>query len=106
MTAEIHASAHKAFHAWMSGIEQALGQGEFLVGPQITLADICVVCEFALFARERKFAKQLKEQDLTAISDLAHYPRVKNFLDQLCSHPAFLPELDGAIPVMPTAEAG
>ena len=106
VTAEIHASAHKAFQAWMSGIEQALGQGEFLVGAHITLADICVVCEFALFARERKFAKQLAEQDLAVISDLAQYPRVQTFLDQLCRHPAFNPELDDAIPAMPTPAGG
>ena len=95
---DIHASANKAFHAWMSGIEQALSNGELLVGAQISLADICVVCEFALFSKERKFAEFLGEQDLAVISEMDQYPRVQAFLDRFCKHPAFAPELEGAIP--------
>ena len=94
---DIHASANKAFHAWMSGIEQALSNGELLVGAQISLADICVVCEFALFSKERKFAEFLGEQDLAVISEMDQYPRVQAFLDRFCKHPAFAPELEGVI---------
>ena len=101
VTPDIYASAGKAFHAWMSGVEQALSNGEFLVGTQITLADICVVCEFALFSRERKFAEVLGDQGLAVISAMDQYPRVQAFLERLCKHPAFAPELEGAIPPVP-----
>jgi elongation factor 1-gamma len=97
VTPDIHATANKAFHAWMSGIEQALSNRELLVGTQISLADICVVCEFALFSKERKLAGFLGEQDLAVISEMDQYPRVQAFLDRLCKHPAFAPELEGVI---------
>lgn len=95
VTPDIHASAVDAFHTWMAGIEQALIDGDYLVGERISLADICFVCEFALFARERKFAELLGEQDLTVISEMDQYPKAQGLLDRLCKHPAFMPELGG-----------
>ncbi|MEM7020610.1 MAG: glutathione S-transferase family protein [Pseudomonadota bacterium] len=103
VTPEIHASADKAFHAWVSGIEQAMAHGgDYLLGDQITLADICFACEFALFARERKFAEMLGEQDLTVISDMSQYPKAQALLDRLCAHEAFAPELANAVPALPS----
>jgi glutathione S-transferase len=98
MTADIHATAGRAFHTWMSGIEQALLHGEYLVGEQVSLADICFVCEFALFFQERKFAEALAEQSLAVISEIQQYPNAQGLLDRLCAHPAFVPELGGLFP--------
>jgi glutathione S-transferase len=106
VTPGIHASADRAFHTWMSGLEQALSNDDYLVGEQVSLADICFVCEFALFARERKFAEQLAEQGLGVISEMNQYPQAQALLDRLCEHPAFAPELDGAIPVFESIARG
>jgi glutathione S-transferase len=95
MTPDIHASAERAFHTWMSGIEQALVDSDYLVGEQISLADICFVCEFALFVQERLVAEMLSEQGLAVISEMQEYPTAQGLLDRLCKHPAFVPELGG-----------
>lgn len=101
VTPDIHKSADSAFHTWMSGIEQALSGDDCLLGEHISLADICFVCEFALFSRERKFDEQLAEQGLGVISKMHQYPKAQALLDRLCGHPAFAPELDGAIAALP-----
>lgn len=95
VTPDIHASAERAFHTWMSGIEQALMEGDYLVGEQVSLADICFVCEFALFVRERQCVEMLNEQGLAVISEMQQYQKAQGLLDRLCRHPAFNPELGG-----------
>ncbi|NOR20306.1 MAG: glutathione S-transferase [Xanthomonadales bacterium] len=100
LTADIHASAHTAFHAWMSGIEQGLVNNDHLVGERISLADICFICEFALFSRERALAEKLDAQGLAVISDIRDYPRAQAHLDRLCKHPAFQPELGNGFPAL------
>jgi glutathione S-transferase len=103
VTPDIHSRAGSAFQAWMSALEQALDQGDYLVGEHMTLADICFVCEFALFARERKFKDMLGEQGLDVVSEMSTYPRAQALIERLCAHPAFAPELADAIPAYPAA---
>jgi len=98
VTPDLHAGAAKAFNGWMSAVEQALSAGNYLVGDGITLADICLVCEFAMFVRERKFKNMLGEQGLAVISEMSLYPNAQDLIDRLCQHPAFAPELADAIP--------
>src|SRR6266851_7376097 len=61
--ADVHARARDAFAAYMSGIDQALAPARrYLVGDDVTLADICFVAEFTLFSNERARARSLAEQ--------------------------------------------
>jgi len=103
VTPGVHAAAAKAFSGWMSALEQAMSAGQYLVGEDITLADICVVCEFAMFTRERKFKGLLGEQGLGLITEMNLYPNVQALIDRLCRHPAFAPELADAIPEYPAS---
>jgi glutathione S-transferase len=51
---ELHARVQGAFLTYLSGIEQALApRRSFLVGDDLTLADICFVAELCLFHNER-----------------------------------------------------
>lgn len=98
LNAVVHEQARDGYHAYLGALEQALAHGEYLCGDTLTLADIAFACEFALFARERKAADYLNELGLPVISDLAPYPRAAALVERLCAHPAFRPELEGAIP--------
>jgi elongation factor 1-gamma len=95
--ADVHARARDAFAIYMSGIEQALAPARrYLVGDDITLADICFVAEFTLFSNERARARSLAEQGLKPILHDAiagDYPRAMAHYDRLCGHAAFAPDV-------------
>ena len=79
------------------GIEQALTPARrYLVGDDVTLADICFVAEFTLFSNERPRARSLAEHGLKPILQdgiTADYPRAMAHYDRLCGHAAFEPDV-------------
>jgi glutathione S-transferase len=97
VAADIHARAREAFTSYAAGIEQALQPDRmFLVGDGVTLADICFVAEFALFANERTRGETLERSGLAPIleeSRLAGFPRATAHFERLADHPAFAPDV-------------
>src|SRR5271170_2015137 len=66
--ADIHARAHEAFAIYAAGIDQALqADRRFLVGDDVSLADICFVAELCLFLNERHHRPTLDKRGLTPI---------------------------------------
>jgi glutathione S-transferase len=94
---EIHARAKEAFTTYASGIEQALQSDRmFLVGDDVTLADICFVTEFSLFSNERVRPQALERNGLEPIlsdAHLASFPRAMGHFERLADHPAFAPDV-------------
>ena len=97
VAADVHGRAREAFATYMAGIDQALAPArDFLVGDDVTLADICFVAEITLFANERPRAKALASHGLTPILHdgiAREYPRAMAHYDRLCAHPAFAPDV-------------
>jgi elongation factor 1-gamma len=97
VTEEIHQRAHDAFHTYLRGLEQALSPDcRYLVGDRLSIADICVVAELALFSRERNYAEKLGEigrECVTGSETDEMYPRVSAFFESLCQHEAFAPDV-------------
>jgi glutathione S-transferase len=97
-THETHARARDALSAYLAGIDRALSpKRRFLVGEDVTLADICFVAELALFFNERTRIRTLEARGLLPILDrslndpasaraVAHFRRLGN-------HPAFAPDV-------------
>lgn len=98
VSAEIHTRARDAFTAYAGGIDQALAGGrEFLVGGDVTLADICFAAEVSLFFNEKGRADVVRAQGLEPIvgNDVAQtFPRALDHLARLRKHPAFAPDVD------------
>jgi elongation factor 1-gamma len=98
LSPEVHARTAEAFGAWMGGIERALAPDrEFLVGDEVSLADICFAAELTLFSNERARGSWLAERGLGVIvaDDLSSlYPRATAHYEMLCKHPAFTPDLE------------
>ena len=92
----LHSRASAAFDFYMSGVEKALGdQKGFIVGDQLTLADICFVAELALFSNERTKRALLDERKLAPIfrsSLAADYPRAWQHFQALAARPEFAVE--------------
>src|SRR4029453_19222697 len=60
---EIHSRARDGFAIYAAGIDQALSPDrEFLVGTDVTLADICFVAEMSLFFNEKARVEALLAQ--------------------------------------------
>lgn len=96
-TPGVHDSAARAFATYMTGIERALSAGAgHIAGPALTLADICFVCEYTLFSRERAAGPALARLGLQpVVSDTVErtWPRALAHYETLCAHPAFAPDL-------------
>ena len=81
----------EAFEFFSAGIEQTLQHNRFLVGDEMTLADIAFACDFSQFLRERLMQNRLDSVDLHCISHDAQtiYPRTFAHLQNLSTHAVF-----------------
>jgi glutathione S-transferase len=98
VSSEIHDRARDAFSTYANGINQALSPDrEFIVGDNITLADICFVAELSLFFNERARPQVLQNKGLELIlhaSIDAEFPRAFEHFYRLSKHPAFAPDVE------------
>lgn len=80
----------------MSGIERGIArERRFLVGDDVTLADICFAAELTLFANERARSEALTQRgQLPILRDADNeFPRAMAHYRRLCAHPAFAPDI-------------
>ncbi len=93
----IHASAKAAFETYMGGMEVALAPDrDYLVGDDLSLADIAFAAELCSFAREAAHHERLGAKGLPLIWDQgadAAYPRAMTHFKRLCAHEAFVPDI-------------
>jgi len=97
MPADIHARTRDAFAAYAGGINQALAENrKFLVGDDVTIADICFVAELSLFMNERGRGRELASKGLKPILHPEvhkEYPLAFAHFERLSTHPAFAPDV-------------
>ncbi|MGD0076414.1 MAG: glutathione S-transferase family protein [Candidatus Binataceae bacterium] len=105
---EIHSRARDGFTVYAGGINQALSPDrEFLVGDNITLADICFVAEVSLFFNEKTRADELKKIGCETVLDArvdAEFPRTFAHFSRLRQHPAFAPDVEPYLNKIETAQ--
>jgi glutathione S-transferase len=96
---ELYARAKDSFVTYLSGIEQALApQRSFLIGDNITLADICFIAELCLFHNERARRSTLDAAGFPLLLGddfAATYPRSANHFRRLLAHPAVASDVAG-----------
>jgi glutathione S-transferase len=95
---EIHSRMRDSFKVYLAGINQALSPDrEFLVGNNISIADICFVAELALFFNEKARSGELLKKGLEPILSPevdGEYPRAFVHFSRLGKHPAFAPDVE------------
>jgi glutathione S-transferase len=98
VSAEIHSRMRDSFKVYLAGINQALlPEREFLVGNNISIADICFVAELALFFNEKARSGELLKRGLEPILHAgidAEYRRAFSHFSRLSKHPAFAPDVE------------
>jgi elongation factor 1-gamma len=96
---EVYGRARESFATYLAGIEQALApRRSYLVGDDITLADICFVAELCLFYNERARSSVLEAAGFSPLLDEqfeTEYPRSAGHFKKLLVHPAFVPDVKG-----------
>src|SRR6266436_532018 len=95
---DTHARAREGFAVYAGGIHRALSPDRaFLVGSDVTLADICFAAEMCLFSNEKARVGALEQQGLDPILHAqldAEFPQAMGHLARLRKHPAFAPDVD------------
>ena len=81
----------------MSGRNRALSSDRsYLVDDTLSIADICVVAELALFSCERDYEKILSELNLSLIAGVEineRYLFIADHFHKSCEHEAFAPDV-------------
>ena len=97
MKADVHSRAKDAFGLYLSGIDRGLAPNrEYIVGDNISLADICFVAEIALFSNEKAQGKLLAENGLDLVFHEgieSEYPKAMTHFAKLSEHEAFAPDV-------------
>ena len=97
LTRPIYDAANQAFLTYISAINNSLEPGdEYLVDDQVTLADICFACEYALFSHERRCGSILSDIESQPITlDVAtRFPKATKYFKNLCGNEAFRIDLE------------
>ena len=63
-----HSRTTSAYEFYLDGIEASLSTNDYLVGSNLTIADISFVCEFAQFLREGHYESEIQKKGLDLIS--------------------------------------
>lgn len=93
LTRDMHAQGRDAFTIYLDGIERAIAAGGgFIVGEELTLADICFVAEVSLFSRERAWRRTVEAIECEPI-DWSGFEHAMAHYDDLCEQPAFADDL-------------
>ena len=107
LSTEIHARTREAFSLYAAGIDRALSPArEFLVGDNLTIADICFVAELSLFFNERTRVGELGKIGLEPILRRgieSDFPRAFSHFAKLRRHPAFAPDVEPYLKKIETA---
>lgn len=91
-----HGFAVEAVDTYLTGIERGLLDRDFLVGEDLTAADIVFACEVALLLSEAKHRHRLLKLGLDEVLEAevaARYPVAWAQFLKLSAHPAFKPDL-------------
>ena len=77
MTSETYDRMASAYEFYLNGIEQALSQQDFIASSDLSIADICFVCDLSQFLRERYMGQSLEPLGLSRIAGhiTEEYPR-------------------------------
>ncbi len=94
---DIYSRTRDSFSAYAAGINQALSPTrEFIVGSNLSIADICFIAELSLFSNEKARHGELRNRGFEPILHEGikkEFPRAFAHFAKLCAHPAFAPDV-------------
>ena len=96
---KIHAETANALDNFLTGMNYALSiNANGLVNNQLSIADICFVCEMCQLSRERAHIRKLNQLGFELIYNRKalnkKYKQAMHHFDNLCNHSAFSPDIE------------
>jgi glutathione S-transferase len=101
---QLYQRTQRGVVGYFTGIERSLAHGRYIVGKELTLADICFICELALLHNEKNFPTLFggeRPQALLSVLGPESFPRANELFEELRKHPAFAPDLEGYLAAPP-----
>ena len=90
LTSDLHKEMKSTFHKYCGVLDNILNDNRFLVGSQLSLADIVVVCEFALMSNEGRMIADLSKIDCKPIlPELKNYTSLHKHIQELLNRKEF-----------------
>ena len=82
---------NSAYLFYLDGIEKSLSTNEFIVGNELSIADVSFVCDLAQFLRERDNKELINKQGFEVISlnFETDFPKSNNHLKNLYARKEF-----------------
>lgn len=94
LSGDLHGSMDAAFGRYCEVLDSILTEQAYLASDALSLADIVMVCEFALMSNEGRMAEKLTSLDLTPIlPKLRQYPALLSHMRKLLALDNFAEDL-------------
>lgn len=94
LTRDLHGEMHRAFDKYCGVLDTILRDHPYLVGDALSLADIVMVCEFALMSNEGRMSAALAEIGCEPIlPNLKNHSALYKHIDMLLHRDAFKQDL-------------
>ena len=95
MNSTMHAQMAQELSTFASGLDRALAQSSYLVGDQVTLADICCVCDLSQLTYEKGHKDRFAALELDfLVPSLAPHKNLGAYLARLASDERFSADLE------------
>ena len=94
LNAELHQDTQESYRSYVTGLDRALSNSEFVAGPRLTLADIVVTCELCLVTNEARYAETFDRLGVGPISaELSKHTHLMRHLRTLSTDDRFSADL-------------
>jgi len=94
LTDALHATMDSAFERYCTTLNDILTEQAYLASDTLSLADIVMVCEFAMMSHEGRMVDKLTSRDLAPIlPKLRHYPALHGHIKKLLALNTFAADL-------------
>ena len=93
---KVYYDTERALTNWLSGIESALTNNDFICSDALTLADICFCCELLLLQSEQQWIESIFEigEKLLSSREIGdRFPRSLNHYEKLSERTDFSPDI-------------
>ena len=94
---KVYSDTEYALTNWLSGIEGAVTNNEFICGNTLTLADICFCCELLLLQSEHQWVESISKIGKNLLSGTEiedKFPRSLNHYKKLSVRTDFSPDIE------------
>ena len=94
MTLELYSAMKSELGVYAAGLDRTLEHSTFIVGDEVTLADICIICDMCQLTYERVHEERFEHLGVEFLLPLlGHFERIGEYVKRLSSDERFTTDL-------------